>query len=260
MIHPAFAEIPDPAFAAICSEAYDDNSYVFATDPAVVGRYGTGFPPAPALLLAVTAGFLENGGESVRIKTDFTPNARAEHLQGIGNLYENKVGELQTHLPLFSSLVEPVTELNGSLQGAQEWYMDETAKLGKRLVVAHFVAQIASTGELVDTLSLPRTISNTLPLVMRNALVKLLPAIDEIEEVGLIDPSRKRKLDYVVAPILRRDSMTAKLGAILAASFLPDVARFKANTRIRPVATPSTAQENQPTENRAQRRANRKKR
>jgi hypothetical protein len=165
-----FDPVPDPITRSALNEIFIPgacktvlgNSY---RKPPHVSE-NPGFPPEPSKLYCVTAAYVREGTPD-GIKREFC--SLAHDLPPVRKsvfMYEQTVGRRQDHLGavLFAAaLTKP--EL-ATMEGIRDFCEERVTKVGRRLLAAHFVAQVVRTGELIDALVMPRLVSEQLPMAL----------------------------------------------------------------------------------------------
>lgn len=217
MIRPPFDKVPDPSAAEALSEMLEPGMCKFMLGesyPVAPGQENTGFPPEPAELLCVSSGaYLRT---VLGIQKRFAQLSPDLPTRGqILGLYRDGVHKRQEQVSL---LVRTFGEISGlrNERAFQDLALDIAKETGNRLVAAHVIARLASTGNLIDALVIPTAMAEGVHMTLRNHVAPLAA------EYATGGPEFESLRSF-----LRGDADSREPAAIVAATLLPRLAIMK---------------------------------
>lgn len=226
-IRPEFAALPNQAMAAAISEPFMQvGEYKFIHDQ----LYGEpDFPPVPTTIMTILAAYLEDDrfGIPVRRKmavlTDKIPDPRQA-----SELYERRVGMLQQAEPRLKQLEYVAARLQGDVS-IDLATVRTTYHSGRRLLAAHIIGRTLQDGVLIDALCYPALVKQQVPLLARDALVRLLPTIDELGPNRLEGVGSGKEVHDGLKALMQNDESISLLGAVAVCGFLPTPEQFRSS-------------------------------
>lgn len=262
-IHPAFLDLPDISFAKVCTEALNGD-FKFSSNQSNSELYDMeGFPPVPSYITSMTATYLENTPEGIPLlwsQSAFVDKDLVT-VDEIADQYNSSVGVLKkdsSTLDILDTIGVSVEDHNPNLSGLQNlqaWYLSKVMESENQLVAGFITAKTVKENQLIDAIITPSIVFDELPLFARDAIAKILPAINTSLEDEFIDPEYKEVVDKATKAFLQNDPILESLGSFVTATFLPDTkvmaGRLQAGNKNR--------LQSKPKGNRAQRRKQQRK-
>lgn len=215
-ITPPFDAIPEPITALAFSEAVEPGvsqsvSYEHILES---GEITTAFPPEPTELLCMSGAYIHPLQGVVRRFAQLSPDLPPKN-QAL-KLYKNMVVTEQRQMP---RLLETTMHFPG-IQNESELRMralELVQQTGRMLLAGHIIGRVERTGQLVDSLILPKSVSDGIALEIRNSVAPLMA------ELAPDDPIREG-----LKPLLQMQPSSRNASSIVAASFLPDIKTMQA--------------------------------
>lgn len=213
-----FEEVSDLGFAEAVSEVFEPGIFRVARTPDSFGP-NDGFPPAPAYVTNVTAGYLDIGPNQepyihrqfLLMNQEFLPAKEdfiARYTATVCKFQDETLPKLNSYIPNISTPSE-----------LRDWYIDETAKEDRRLVAAHFLGRVIANGEIIEGVAYPQLIADKLRLMIRECIITHKPLLDEIR--GLATEEEMEIINREFGLVLRNDTELQNIGPITASIALP---------------------------------------
>lgn len=210
MLHPVLEVVPDRYVAEACNEAFQPDYTFYSTGPR--DELGRIFPSEPAYITSILAAYFEPGGGIRRQLVGL--DLSAVPLEDVAAEYQRLIGPLQRFMP---DIVEVTDDMHvfDEEGGIQAFFAEQVERKGNKLLAAHMVAKVAANDRILSALGYPKSLSHDIPFRIRDYTL----AVARIRELFRQTDSEWNKK---IQPVLRVEERVKKVGAVVAASFLPE--------------------------------------
>lgn len=240
-IHPIFEKIPDKYISEVFSE-----TLVLPGEYKIIHQHDTAsldqqeltstddFPPEPSYLSSMTAAYIDKDGSSIRRVSihGLSGDEIQPYDKKVIEAYDNSVCKLQEFVKSLESLT-PFMNLAAThpkFGKLGQWAIDTTKNDGKRLIAAHLLFVEPEKRLIYHGLSIPTTIKDTFPLIVRDAIEPIVLKRNMLD----LNSEEMKKLednDQIFSDIMGNRGNIKIISGIPPSTVMPPMRNFRASLK-----------------------------